>query len=170
MYVSQAITVCPTASCSVFLSQRGFILPVARSLIFIAAFVSLSCHVWHVSHCQRRTDKDIFSTTAPQEEHVFEVLRADTFWKSLPCHADLYSNCLMNSPQLASAMLLARLWFFIIFGICNCSTVIAWFSLSNHGRVFVQYTSKQLWNLIFQTGCRLISPPRLKAGVLRRTW
>lgn len=45
-----------------------------------------------------------------------------------PYHWHLYSSCLVNSPQAASEILRARLWFLTIFLTGKSSTAIVWFS------------------------------------------
>src|SRR5690606_20034644 len=65
----------------------------------------------------------------PQLEHSWldgKVL--PTLTMVLPYHSALYVSMLTNSDQDASAMDLARLWFFTMFLTCKSSKQITWFS------------------------------------------
>lgn len=86
------------------------------ALMFFAALMSRSCSVSHFWHSHDLTSNGSDSTICPQQLQRLELgYHWSILTNSRPAHSALYSNCLTNSPQLASAICLANWWLRIIF-------------------------------------------------------
>ena len=71
--------------------------------IFIAALMSLSWWLPHSGQSHSLMFKGNFSTMCPQSDQRLELGKYRSILiNSRPYHSALYSNCLTNSPQLAS--------------------------------------------------------------------
>ena len=104
--------------------------PAAKTLR--AALMSRSWIVPHSWQVHSRTFKGIFLTVWPQsEQRLLLGYQRSMPTSSRPYHSDLYSNCRTNSDQLASAIDLARLWFFCMLLTASVSMAITWFSFTN---------------------------------------
>lgn len=96
-----------------------------------AALMSRSCFVSHSGQVQARTDSGIEPWVWPQTEHRL----LDGYQRSMPIsvrpyHRALYSSCLTNSDQLASAMDFDRLRWRCMLLTERLSMAITWFSLT----------------------------------------
>ncbi len=98
--------------------------------MFLAALTSRSWVSPHNGHVHCRTDKSFVSglRCLHREQSWLDGNVGDTMTACLPYQAALYSNCRRNSDQLASAMLLASLWFCCMFCTRRSSRQITWFS------------------------------------------
>lgn len=97
--------------------------------MFLAALMSLSFSVLHSGQCHDRTSSGIDSEIYPQQLHRLEDgknLSISTY--VLPAQLALYASCLVNSPQLASAICLASFGFLIILFTAKFSAQTTWFS------------------------------------------
>src|SRR5262252_5814137 len=82
------------------------------SLIFFDAVMSLSWWTPHAGQSHSRTDSGNSSNRWPHDEHNFDDGKNLSSGKYLlPYHVALYSSSGNISPNAASVMCLARLWF-----------------------------------------------------------
>ena len=99
-------------------------------LMFFAALISRSCAVLHSGQTHSLTLKSKRESVYPQHEQRLELGKN---WSILtnfrPAQSALYSSCVTNLPQLASAMCLLNLGFLIMFFTRNDSTQTTWLSL-----------------------------------------
>lgn len=86
------------------------------AFILHAALTSRSCFLSHSRQIHEQTSSSIDSETNPQQWQRFDEGRNRSISiYTLPAHLALYSNCRVNSPQLASAMGFASFGFLIMF-------------------------------------------------------
>ena len=104
--------------------------PAAKT--FFAALMSRSWTALHSGHSHDRTSSGSLSLTNPQQEQrLLDGKNRPISTYVLPFQPALYSSCLVNSPQLASAIALASVGFLIMFFTARFSAQITWFSLTN---------------------------------------
>jgi hypothetical protein len=85
-------------------------------LILLAALMSRSSVVEHSGQVQERTSSGNVSAMYPQQsQRLLEGNHWSIATKVRPPQLDLYSICLVSSPQDASAICLANLGFLIMF-------------------------------------------------------
>jgi hypothetical protein len=126
-----------------------------------AALMSRSWIVPHSGHVHSRTFKGILATVWPQsEQRLLLGYQRSMPTSSRPYHSDLYSNCRTNSDQLASAIDLAREWFFCMLLTASVSMAITWFSFTN--RV------ESLWMKSLRESARHLVQPRKFWLLLKR--
>lgn len=100
------------------------------ALMFAAALISRSCSVPHSGQFHDRTSSGIDSETNPQQWQRFDDGKNRSISTyTLPAQLALYSSCLVNSPQLASAICFANFGFLIMFFTARFSAQTTWFSL-----------------------------------------
>ena len=99
------------------------------AFMFLAALMSRSCVVLHSEQVHSRTLNFKRERICPQHEHRFELGKNGSILTRFRfAQSALYSSCWTNLPQLASAICLLSLGFFIMFFTRNDSMQTTWFS------------------------------------------